>query len=44
MIDADELVIFKKKKPKNIAAVTKEEFLEFEKADELIKFLKEFRV
>ncbi len=42
LLDADNLVIFKKKKPKNIPAVTKKEFLEFEEANELIKFLKEF--
>ena len=42
LLDADNLVIFKKKKPKDIPAVTKKEFLEFEKANELIKFLKEF--
>jgi putative transcriptional regulator len=42
LLDADNLVIFKKKKPKDIPAVTKEEFLEFEKANQLIKFLKEF--
>ncbi len=42
LLDADNLVIFRKKKPKNVPAVTKEEFLEFEKANELIKFLKEF--
>jgi len=42
LLDADNLIIFKKKKPKDIPAVTKEEFLEFEKANELIKFLKEF--
>ncbi|MBI2651134.1 helix-turn-helix domain-containing protein [Candidatus Woesearchaeota archaeon] len=42
LLDADNLVIFKKKKPKNIPAVTKKEFLEFEKANQLIKFLKEF--
>ncbi|HJN56910.1 MAG: helix-turn-helix domain-containing protein [Candidatus Woesearchaeota archaeon] len=42
LLDADNLVIFKNKKPKNIPAVTKEEFLEFEKANQLIKFLKEF--
>lgn len=43
LLDADELVIFRKKKPKNIAALTKQEFLEFESANELIKFLKEFQ-
>ena len=42
LLDADNLVIFKKKKPKDIPAVTKNEFLDFEKANELIKFLKEF--
>jgi len=42
LLDADNLVIFDKKKPKNVPAVTKEEFLEFEKANQLIKFLKEF--
>ncbi|MBW2975829.1 helix-turn-helix domain-containing protein [Candidatus Woesearchaeota archaeon] len=42
LLDADNLVIFKKKRPKDIPSVTKKEFLEFEKANELIKFLKEF--
>ena len=44
LIDADKLVIFKKKKPKekDIPSLTKKEFLEFDKAKELIKFLKEF--
>ena len=42
LIDADNLVIFEKKRPKDIAAMTKKEFLEFNEADELIKFLKEF--
>lgn len=42
LLDADNLVIFKKKKPKGIPAVSKEEFLEFERANELIRFLKEF--
>ena len=42
LIDADNLVIFKKKKPKNIPSMTKKEFMEFEKANELVKFLKEF--
>jgi putative transcriptional regulator len=42
LLDADNLVIFKKKKPKGIPALTKKEFLEFEKSNELIKFLKEF--
>ena len=42
LLDADNLVIFRKKKPKDVPAVTKAEFLEFEKANELIRFLKEF--
>ncbi len=42
LLDADNLVIFKKKKPKKIPAITKKEFMEFDKADELIKFVKEF--
>ena len=42
LLDADNLVIFKKKRPKDIPALTKKEFLEFEKANELIKFLKGF--
>ncbi len=42
LLDADNLVIFKKKKPKGIPSLTKKKFLEFEKANELIKFLKEF--
>ena len=44
LIDADKLVIFKEKKPKekDMPALTKKEFLEFKKAEELIKFLKEF--
>ena len=42
LLDADNLVIFKKKKPKDVPAVTKEEFLEFEKANQMIKFLKYF--
>ncbi len=42
LLDAENLVIFNKKKPKNIPSLTKEEFMEFEKANELVKFLKEF--
>ena len=42
LLDADNLVIFRKKKPKGIPAITKKEFLEFQEANELIKFLKEF--
>jgi len=42
LIEADTLVIFKEKKPKKIPALTKKEFLDFESANELIKFLKEF--
>ncbi|HLD02085.1 MAG TPA: helix-turn-helix domain-containing protein [Candidatus Nanoarchaeia archaeon] len=43
MVNADELIIFKKKKPKGIPALTEDEFLDFDKAKELIKFLKETR-
>jgi len=42
LIDADNLVIFKKKKPKDVPSLTKKEFMEFEKANELIRFLKDF--
>ncbi|MBU4283575.1 MAG: helix-turn-helix domain-containing protein [Nanoarchaeota archaeon] len=42
LLDVDNLIIFKKKRPKNIPSLTKEEFLDFEKSHELIKFLKEF--
>ncbi|MBI4150283.1 helix-turn-helix domain-containing protein [Candidatus Woesearchaeota archaeon] len=42
LLDVDRLVIFRKKKPKNIPAITKEEFMAYQEADELVKFLKEF--
>lgn len=42
LLEADNLVIFNKKKPKNIPSLTKKEFMEFEEANELVKFLKEF--
>ena len=42
LVDADNLVIFNKKRPKDIPSMTKEEFMGFEKANELVKFLKEF--
>lgn len=42
LIDADNLVIYNQKRPKDIPAISKEQFLEFEKAKELIKFVKEF--
>jgi putative transcriptional regulator len=42
LLDAGRLSIYKKKKPKDIPALTKEEFMEFEKARALLKFLKEF--
>ncbi len=42
LVDADRLAIYKKKKPKDVPALTKKEFMDFEKAQELIKFLKEF--
>src|SRR3989338_5773101 len=42
LLNAENLVIFKKKRPKNMPSLTKEEFMDFEKANELVKFLKEF--
>ena len=42
LLEADNLVIFNKKKPKDIPSMTKEEFMDFEKANELVRFLKEF--
>lgn len=42
LLEVNKLVIFKKRKPKHIPAVSKEEFLEFEKSKELIDYLKEF--
>lgn len=42
LLDADNLVIFKNKKPKDVPSVTRREFLEFEKANQLIKFIKSF--
>ncbi|MFH1182300.1 MAG: helix-turn-helix domain-containing protein [Candidatus Woesearchaeota archaeon] len=42
MVDADNLIIFKNKKPKTLPSLTKKEFMDFESANELIKFLKEF--
>ena len=42
LLEADNLVIFQKKKPKNIPSMTEKEFMDFEKANELVKFLKEF--
>ncbi|MBI2659334.1 hypothetical protein HYX05_04530 [Candidatus Woesearchaeota archaeon] len=42
LLDADNLVIFNKKKPKNIPSMTKEEFMDFDRANELVRFLKEF--
>lgn len=42
LLEADNLVIFHKKKPKNMPSMTKKEFMDFDKANELVKFLKEF--
>ncbi|MBI4452615.1 helix-turn-helix domain-containing protein [Candidatus Woesearchaeota archaeon] len=42
LLDADNLVIFRKKKPKNVPSMTKKEFMEFAEANELVKFLKEY--
>lgn len=44
LLDADNLVIFDRKKPKekDIPSMTRQEFMEFEEAGELIRFLREF--
>jgi predicted transcriptional regulator len=42
MLDAKNLVIYRKKKPKKVPSLTKKEFMEFQKAYELIKFLKDY--
>ncbi|MFH0978717.1 MAG: helix-turn-helix domain-containing protein [Candidatus Woesearchaeota archaeon] len=42
MLGADRLVIYKKNKPKKIPGLKKKEFLEFDKAYELVQFLKEY--
>jgi hypothetical protein len=41
MLEANKLVIYSKKKPKRIPSLTKKEFLEFEKAYQLLRFVKE---
>jgi len=42
ILDADNLVIFKKNKPKKMPCLTKKEFLDIEKAGELVRFVKEY--
>ena len=42
LLDADMLMIYKNKKPKDVPSLKKKEFLEISKAKELIRFLKEF--
>lgn len=42
LLEADNLVIFQKKKPKNMPSMTKKEFMDFDRANELVKFLREF--
>ena len=42
LLDADNLIIFRKKKPKNMPSMTKKEFMDFEESNELVRFLKEF--
>ena len=43
IINAENLLVFKSKKPKTESpSISKEDFLEFEEANEIIKFLKEF--
>ncbi|HLC65607.1 MAG TPA: helix-turn-helix domain-containing protein [Candidatus Nanoarchaeia archaeon] len=41
LMEADKLVIFKKKRPKDIPSMKKEEFMEIRQAKELIKRIKE---
>lgn len=41
LLDASKLAIYSRKKPKKIPSLTRKEFLEFDKALELIRFLKE---
>ncbi len=43
MMDADNLIIFEKRRPESdMPSISREDFLEIEKAKELIRFLKEF--
>jgi len=42
LVDADNLVIFKSKRPKDVPSVKREDFLELEEGRELIKLVKEF--
>lgn len=42
LLDAQNLVIFKRKKPKDIPSLKKKEFMQLKKSNELINFLKEF--
>lgn len=41
LLEADDLVIFDHKKPKDIPSISKKDFLELEEAEELIKIVKE---
>lgn len=42
LLDADRLMLYSRKKPKDVPSMKKKEFLEIEKAKKLIRFLKEF--
>lgn len=42
LLGADQLTIFEKHKPKKTPALAKKEFMDFDDADELIKFVREF--
>jgi predicted transcriptional regulator len=43
LLDADNLLVFNHRKPKvDMPVIAKDEFLEFEKSNEILKFLKEF--
>ncbi|MFO8015846.1 MAG: helix-turn-helix domain-containing protein [Candidatus Woesearchaeota archaeon] len=42
LIDAENFVIFNRKKPKDVPAMSRQEFMEFSEADDLLRFLKGF--
>ncbi len=42
LLEVDKLVIYQKKKPKDLPSIKKEEFFEFDDSKELLKFLRRF--
>lgn len=42
LVEADSLVIFDKKKPKDVASISKKEFMALDKGDELVEIVREF--